>query len=226
MGFLDQLKDTIDNLQKNIKRFDPTTLNDDVAMKTEWTRAKDGGASRQIYEFVQEASHKLEIKVKASSYLFPIIFTLAGFIPMIMGVIFYFKFQDWKIALFMIPFGFTFIAVGVFTFLSYKKSHFFDKSNGYYWKGKEGAVDSAKHKCRLIDIHALQIIQEHIVRNSNSSSGSSGQTSYTSYELNLVLKDGKRFNVLDHAGKQLLMEEAEKVSQFLGGKPVWDGTYF
>ena len=130
MGILDQIKDAVENIQQNFKRFDPSTLNDEVAMKTEWTPAKHGGSRRQIYEFKYDNSYKLEIKVKPHSFLFPIIFIFGGFVPMIMGVFLYFKFLELQMALFTIPFGFSFFAIGLFIFLSYKKSHFFDKTNG------------------------------------------------------------------------------------------------
>ena len=97
---------------------------------------------------------------------------------------------------------------------------------GYYWRGKPDGYESAKHKCRLIDIHALQIIQEHVIQKNTSNSNSTQTTSFHSYELNLVCKDGKRYNVLDHGEKHLLLQEAEKLSQFLGGKPVWNAIYF
>ncbi|MGD9320846.1 MAG: hypothetical protein PVH99_12810, partial [Desulfobacteraceae bacterium] len=45
--------------------------------------------------------------------------------------------------------------------------------------------------------------------------------SYYSYELNLVLRDSKRTNVMDHGDYEKLREDAQTLSQFLE-KPVWD----
>ena len=45
--------------------------------------------------------------------------------------------------------------------------------------------------------------------------------SYTSYELNLVLRDGRRLNVIDHAHYPCLLADAEALAAFLR-VPVWD----
>ena len=43
----------------------------------------------------------------------------------------------------------------------------------------------------------------------------------SSYELNLVLQDGERLNVVDHGSFDVLREDAAKLGEFLG-VPVWD----
>jgi len=65
---------------------------------------------------------------------------------------------------------------------------------------------------KLEDIHALQLISEYCGGNDGS---------YYSYELNLVLENGKRINVVDHGNKNKLRKEANNLSAFLA-KPVWD----
>jgi hypothetical protein len=50
---------------------------------------------------------------------------------------------------------------------------------------------------------------------------SGNKSSYYSYELNLVLDDGSRINVVDHGNLERLRSDAQTLSQFLG-KPVWD----
>ena len=66
----------------------------------------------------------------------------------------------------------------------------------------------------LSSIHALQLLSEFI---------SGSKNSYYSYELNLVLHDGSRINVVDHGNLERLRSDASTLSQFLG-KPVWDAT--
>jgi hypothetical protein len=41
-----------------------------------------------------------------------------------------------------------------------------------------------------------------------------------SYELNLVLKDGRRINVVDHGGADKIRTDAATLADFLG-VPVW-----
>ena len=61
---------------------------------------------------------------------------------------------------------------------------------------------------------ALQLLSEHV---------SGNDSSYYSYELNLVLEDGRRLSVVDHGDCEQLREDAQLLSQLLG-KPVWDAA--
>jgi hypothetical protein len=69
-----------------------------------------------------------------------------------------------------------------------------------------------KYFARLEEIHALQLVAENC-RSDNDT--------YRSYELNLILKDGKRINVVDHGNESKLREDAQTLSRFIE-KPVWD----
>ena len=52
---------------------------------------------------------------------------------------------------------------------------------------------------------------------------SGNKNSYYSYELNLVLEDGSRVNVVDQGNLKRLRSDAQTLSRFLD-KPVWDAT--
>jgi hypothetical protein len=93
----------------------------------------------------------------------------------------------------------------------------FDKYKGYFWKGRKvpdevSDKSELKYFAELQNIHALQLLSEYC---------SGSENSCTSYELNLVLKNGSRINVVDHGNPIKLREDAQKLSGFLG-KPVWD----
>jgi len=184
MGFLDQIKDTIQNFQSNFKIFDPSSLNDKIAMKTDWNSAKSSGSRRQTHEIVSETSNRLEIKVKSTTLIFPVLFSLIGLYAIFSGFIFQQMFDDIMVLLFTIPMGLVFFAIGVGIFILSKIPQTFDKANGYYWKGK---------------------------KNPN--------------EINLVLKDGQRINVIDHGEKPIILKEAEKLSQFLN-LPIWNALIY
>ena len=71
-----------------------------------------------------------------------------------------------------------------------------DLDLGVFYRGRsyDPYADGPDDDSGLIrDIHALQVILEHI-----KSDGSS----YSSYEINLVLKDGSRVNVMDHGSRK------------------------
>lgn len=46
---------------------------------------------------------------------------------------------------------------------------------------------------------------------------------YLSYELNLVLKDGERLNVVDHADRADIRSSAQQLAALIGCK-LWDST--
>ena len=44
---------------------------------------------------------------------------------------------------------------------------------------------------------------------------------YTGYELNLVLKDGRRINVMDHGDLPAMQDQAAAIAALIR-KPIWD----
>lgn len=99
----------------------------------------------------------------------------------------------------------------------------FDKNTGTFWKRRSrsrgNGVPDYHHQLRpdstqFSEIHAVQLIEEFV---------SGNKSSYHSYELNLVLKSGKRINVVDHGDIKLLRQEIMELSAFLG-VPIWDAT--
>lgn len=71
---------------------------------------------------------------------------------------------------------------------------------------------SLKVFAKFEEIHAFQLLTE---RHTGNEGG------YYSFELNLVLINGKRINVIDHGNKESIREDAIVLSAFMD-KPVWD----
>jgi hypothetical protein len=71
-----------------------------------------------------------------------------------------------------------------------------------------------KDMCKLEDVHAIQLLREYCRGN---------KSSYYSYELNLVLHDGRRVNVVDHGKHSQILDEARMLSECLE-VPVWDAS--
>src|SRR5688572_25220550 len=198
--------------------FDPTGLDDEIAMKTSWSPAKGGGANFQTHRLIEIDMHRTEFRAAPGLVLFAGVFMLIGLGAMTIMVL---ANQEASAAALIVPVvvGLVFAGVGGGLLYFGLAPIVFDKRRGEYWKGRTAPYEAAnrqgmKHYAQLEGIRALQIVSERC---------QSKNSSYYSYELNLVLEDGNRLNVIDHGNLERLRADAEKLSAFLG-KPVWDAT--
>ena len=93
------------------------------------------------------------------------------------------------------------------------------------WKGTVDAAavinkSSIDGYTPLNKLHAVQVIEEFVSGSGDEDSGRSN--SYDSYEVNLVMSDGKRVNVLDHGSKKAIDEDSKAIAA-LFDVPLWDG---
>ena len=211
----------IDRL-KGIRTVTPVNaemFNDSIAQKTSWEPLKKGGASFGTHKLVEVSQRRLEFKPTVFAVIFYLIFTVLGFSLLCSGL--YNEFQTSfelesdNITLLMV--GIIFFAVGIIWGYSGIKPVVFDREFGFYWKGRKKPNLDLEYShpelfTALNDIHALQILSEYVKGN---------KSSYYSYELNLVFRDGKRENVIDHGNLDRIREDARKISQFIS-RPVWD----
>lgn len=112
-----------------------------------------------------------------------------------------------------LAFGLIFSLIGGYMLYHLFKPRVFDKQSGYYYKGYNFKPNEREleHQFKLNTIVAVQIIGETI-RDSDGS--------YGSYELNLVLEDASRRNVVDHGNLKTIIDDAHIISAFLN-VPIW-----
>jgi hypothetical protein len=217
---LKKIKAILENAGRQSPVFDPTKFNDSLAMETEWSPLKGGGSNFRTHKLVQVDYSRIDFKSTLGAKVFSFIFMIVGVgIPVFIG---FESFQEnggffRSDFLFIVLFGLIFFAAGSWLFYTFAKPVIFDRTKGMYWKGWKApkgylAQDSVKEGSRIGNIHAIQILAE-FVRGDKSS--------YYSYELNLVMKDGSRMNVIDHGSAIKIREDAKILSEFLG-VPVWD----
>ena len=200
--------------------FDPSRLEDPVAQLTAWKPARGGGANFRTRRLVMVTPHRIEFRASVVAKIFFGGFLLGG-IGVALGVS-AFHFLTGTLSfrtetLMPVLVGIVFAAVGGCLLYFGTAPIVFDKSRGFFWKGRktrEGVFhsDSSNHFAALEEIHALQLISEYC---------RGRKRSYYSYELNLVLRDGKRINVMDHGDCKKLREDADSLSRFLQ-RPIWD----
>ena len=216
----DESTDTVINKVLG-RHVDPKNYNDSIAIKISWAPAKKGGSNIKTHILVGVDASRIEFKASKSAKAIPVLLVIAGiglptFIaarPLINGT--------FSLTLMTVPpilVGFLLLIIAGIIWYFYTSPIVFDKSKGYFWKGRnvpteENKKRTLKEYTHLEDIHALQLISETCWRNEDRS--------YRSHELNLVLKDGTRINVVDHGVEGDIRECARRLSQFLE-VPVWD----
>ena len=87
-----------------------------------------------------------------------------------------------------------------------KKCLFFDRS---------GIYASREMICKPEDVYSIQLLRELVFNTSGDG------RSFYSFEMNLVLNDASRKNVLDHGAKSVVREDARRLARYLN-VPVWD----
>lgn len=200
--------------------FDPSRFGDPVAEQTSWMPAKKGGANFRTRNLIMVTPNRIEFRASLAAKIFFGCFLLGGMGFAVGASISHFSpgtFPFNPDTLVPLLAGLGFAIVGGFLLYFGTAPVVFDKSRGLFWKGRKARdgvfdSDSQKHFAGLEDIHALQLISEYC---------RGSKRSYYSYELNLVLRNGRRINVIDHGDCEKLREDAQTLSQFLG-KPVWD----
>lgn len=222
MSLFARIKDALKNARRRVEPIDPARFNDPLALTVEWTPAKGGGTNICSHRLEKKNTARLEFRARKMALWFPGIFMAAG---LAFGSFMVFQGLAGDTPLLFIGplFGLAFFTTGFVLFRRWSEPRVFDKKFGFYWQGKSCSqrreVREQKQFCALSEIHALQLLQEYCRSSSNNGSSSS----YYSYELNLVCKNGKRINVIDHGDATALREDARTLSHFLG-VPIWDAT--
>jgi len=190
-------------------------FNDPIAEKTEWSPLKRGGSNFKTHNLEEVSSSLLKYKLSVGGILFIGLFGLIGSIVAVVGL--FLLITGSTTGIFIALFGGVFAGVAYIMYRKMGAPILFDATMGYIWIGRKPPKFSGDNKIsnKLIyfnDIHAIQILSERV---------SSQKSSYYSYELNMILKDGSRFAIVDHGNQAQIIIDAETLSSFLG-KPVWD----
>lgn len=197
---------------------------DPLASKIDWSPAASGGANFRTQKLDKDSSSRLLIKATIGAQLFSFVFMLPGLAGLVAGAPYHFFVTgDLGTGFFFIAWGGIFFGAGFLMWRHFSRGYVFDKRAGRYFKGKQAESSRApsdENQGRLQDIHALQMLTERVT--SNSKNG--GSSSYNSYEINLVLKNGARLNVMDHGNKTDIEDNAKEIAVFLG-VPIWRASY-
>lgn len=193
---------------------------DEVAQQTEWTPCKLGGSNFKTRNLVELSQNQLEYKPVFISKLIPSIFMLHGGF-FVLGSFFI---QDSARGFNFFPLGFASFGIFIGYFLWSKLNYpiRFDLLDRIYWTGSKDPR-SSKVKVEFDEIHAIQLVAELVLHQKRHSRHRMSKRAYRSIELNFVLKDGKRLNVIDHSHLSVIRADAQRLAELIE-VPVWDAT--
>ena len=217
--------------------FDPAVFEDELAMKTSWNPAVSGGFNFGTHKLKLFSPERMVFSASMKARLFIGIFFAAG-LGIIISIPLLWDELDLLGALGTFILGGGFLGCAFFFGSRMCELRSFDRREGCFWKGRwkrgDGALsirradlkarlekEALKDYIDLADVYAIQLIKEYVP---GSPGGDSRSSPYYSYELNLVLKDGERKNVVDHGNLTRIRADAIQLGEFLGNLPVWDAT--
>jgi len=199
---------------------------DPVASQTEWDPAVGGGTNFCTRRLVQASVHRLEFRPTVTARVFPLIFFFCGVVVLVIAGYQFATggFENPMLAVFVPLFGCVFAGAGGLLYWLMTRQIAFDRTLRCFWKGKMPmSVADTEYRNSAVSldrIHAIQLVSERVT--SSSGSGSHRRrSSYYSYEINLVLEDGSRINVVDHGKVDRIRQDARQLAEFLD-VPVWD----
>ncbi len=210
---------------------DPACFDDPFALQTDWAPLKTKGPKFRTHNLVQVNSYRLEFRAATWKILRHHVVPAAIIIAMTLLFINFNVLSFVKMIIFnpkaMLSNSEPIFAIfPIIVIISMIRKIYpfivpvvFDKRKDTSWRGCGKYNDIAKMNhssclARLNDIYALQIVVKHVKES---------ESSYCSYELNAILKDSSRINVIVHGDKAKLKADAAVLAKFLN-KPLWDVT--
>jgi len=214
---LEKLKAKLEAMRiANAKPIDPKQFNDSIALLTQWYPLRSGGANFKTNVLIKVSSSLYRYQLSMGGKFFLGMFGFFGLIALLVSA-YLFLTGKFGAGLFLLSFGSIFGGLSIFLYKTLGIPKVFDAKMGIYWSGHKqpqfaGDQKSNQELVYFSKIHALQVLSKR-VRSKNGS--------YKSYEVNLVMRDGSRLNLVDHGNQSEILYDVETLSAFMG-KPVWN----
>ena len=196
--------------------------NDDkVVSLTKWSPLSHGGQSFKSHKLVQVDDDHIEFRMSLQSAMVYMYITLLGLFTMVLSVfgnIMGFSGSGSPLIFFAV--GLLFSAVGLFLYYKAKTKVSISRTYPAIYNGdidpaqaiNPNTIDGFKP---LHKLHSIQVLQKYIestIKDTNNS--------YFSYEINLIMNDGTRINVVDHGNRKAIIKQSNKLAEFLD-VPLW-----
>lgn len=189
-----------------------------------WKPIAYAGASFRTHRLVESASG-LRYRPQPTSFLLPMIGVLLS------GACFVYMISLYaaggpdapKLYAFLLPI--VFLAACAWRYYQlFNEVNDFNLTERYYFYGlsTQRSLQDPENYCPFDNIIAIQLLAEYVKPGNDQDSFEERRKrkNYTSYELNLVLKNGNRMNVVDHGSLEKLKIEARIIATHLD-VPLW-----
>lgn len=178
--------------------------------KTVSTKPEVSGGANFETHVLSQTRYGFKFKPSLGYALFTLLFVGVAYAFLYAGIACYLETQNFEFLFSLVTLvGAVFFIAGHYLLISYFSPIVFNKHSNRFYRGFN--KQNPKKSTALSNIVALQIIGETI-------SGENGN--YKSFELNLVLKDASRINVVDHGKLKTIIIDAEVLSQYFN-LPIW-----
>ena len=185
----------------------------DEAPALDWSPAAPAGDVFPTHRLVAPTSTRLELRptVHARRAVGVLVVLVVMFGGLSIGAA---RAGEWWPAVFLLGMTLVFATITRFQVRRHFHQRIFDIRLGRYWTARtpEERDRPTADVVSLAEIRGLQITDEEV---------DGGEVNFTAYELNLVLADGRRVNVVDHVRLRQIRDEAARIGALLG-KPVWE----
>lgn len=198
-------------LADNIK--DPLLAGEEI-----WSRCSSQNSSFKSEQLTQRQEGLIEVTTTLSNSIFHLTFVIAGLLALLIAAGFGILVPGAGKIGALIP-G---IVGGVFIWVGGsapwpKRLGAFDPNQGTFWLAREDKTAAPERE--FTEIHGVQLLTDLRRPSRVRTMGSRGR-GFTGYELNLILKDGGRLNVLAHGDKPGIILEAKGLARALS-VPIW-----
>lgn len=187
-----------------------------LAKEVEWTPLTGGGSSFNDSYLKKVSSYRYEVSSSTFGMIFAGLFVGVGLLVFGIGLKDLSKMEEFEFSvLFLSLFGLTLICVGA-AMLYWPRPRIFDITRGWFWVGSKSLLReqdylNVEQSSRLPKISAIQLISKSV----------SDADSSNSWEINIVLEDSARLNVMGHGDVNSIRSDAKLLGEFLN-VPVWD----
>ncbi|WP_299878942.1 hypothetical protein [uncultured Cocleimonas sp.] len=141
-----------------------------------------------------------DLKPTMSSLWFCLVYIVVGLFLLMLAAIVYHNKKQLDFTLFLGGIGIAILTFGITLVMPFVKQVTFDKDRGTFKNNIDRAV-------KLENIITFQILNKMVT--------SKHGLSYPCYELNMLTKNGRRINVLNHNDIEQLTSDAQMLAEFL-----------